>query len=54
VKKGSVFRIRARVTVTNLGSIRVLEKCGFTTIARETYMNNRGETVEEFLMRRGW
>jgi RimJ/RimL family protein N-acetyltransferase len=41
----------ARVATTNVGSIRVLEKCGFTTIGSETHVDEatRGK-IEEALL----
>jgi len=38
----------ARVVNDNLGSIRVLEKCGFTPCGRDKgYASTRGKEVEE-------
>ena len=39
----------ARVAESNVGSIRVLEKCGFTTIGGERY-EDEGEEIEEALL----
>lgn len=45
--------VYARVARDNAGSIRVLEKCGFTTIGEERgFANARGEEIEELVMRR--
>jgi RimJ/RimL family protein N-acetyltransferase len=45
--------INAQVVATNLGSIRVLEKCGFELVGRETeYSEAFGVDVEELLMTR--
>ena len=42
--------IHAYVATSNLGSVRVLEKCGFTFVSRETEFNEAlGEDVEEAL-----
>ena len=42
----------ARVAKDNLGSLRVLEKCGFTRIGEDRgFANARGEEVEEFILR---
>ena len=42
--------IHAYVATSNLGSVRVLEKCGFTFVSRETEFNDAlGEDIEEAL-----
>ena len=42
----------ARAAKDNVGSLRVLEKCGFTRIGEDKgFANARGEEVEEFLLR---
>lgn len=42
--------LHAYVATSNLGSIRVLEKCGFTLLGRETEFDERlGEEIEEAL-----
>lgn len=42
----------ARAAKDNIGSLRVLEKCGFTRIGEDKgFANARGEEVEEFLLR---
>ena len=42
----------ARAATDNIGSLRVLEKCGFTRIGQgRGFSNARGEEVEEFLLR---
>ncbi|HEU5227347.1 MAG TPA: GNAT family N-acetyltransferase [Ktedonobacteraceae bacterium] len=42
----------ARAAKDNIGSLRVLEKCGFTIIGEgRGFSNARGEEVEEFLLR---
>jgi RimJ/RimL family protein N-acetyltransferase len=44
----------ARVAVDNLGSIRVLEKCGFRLIDIEReFANARGEEINEAVYRLG-
>jgi RimJ/RimL family protein N-acetyltransferase len=41
-----------RCAADNLGSIRVLEKCGFVEVARERgYAEARGEEIEEIVLR---
>ena len=43
--------VRAHVAATNIGSIRVLEKCGFEFVSRTTELNPAlGVEVEEILM----
>lgn len=49
-----VVRIRpllARVAKHNIGSQRVLEKCGFKVIGDEKFMNRVNEEVDGFVMR---
>jgi len=42
----------ARAAKDNLGSLRVLAKCGFTRIGQDKgFSNARGEEVEEFILR---
>jgi RimJ/RimL family protein N-acetyltransferase len=41
----------AYVAKTNVGSIRVLQKCGFTTIGEDTFPLASGEIGEEFIMK---
>ena len=41
----------ARVVTSNVGSLRVLEKCGFTTIDSERYVDEAmGEEIDEALL----
>lgn len=43
--------IYARVAKDNVASIRVLEKCGFTTVSEETgFANARGEEIAELVL----
>ena len=50
-KKRPIF---ARVAKDNLGSRRVLEKCGFRVIGQSRgYANARGEEIEELLLELG-
>jgi RimJ/RimL family protein N-acetyltransferase len=35
----------------NIGSRRVLEKCGFKVIGEDTYTNPAGVEVEEFILK---
>jgi RimJ/RimL family protein N-acetyltransferase len=49
--KNQIRPIYARVAKDNLGSRRVLEKCGFKIIGESKgFANARGEEVEEFLL----
>ncbi len=42
--------LHAYVATSNLGSVRVLEKCGFTFVSRETELDEAlGEEIEEAL-----
>ena len=41
----------AHVAKHNVGSRRVLEKCGFTVIGEDKYVNIGNEEVEEFVLR---
>jgi RimJ/RimL family protein N-acetyltransferase len=42
----------ARAAKDNIGSLRVLEKCGFTRVGEgKGFANARGEEVEEFILR---
>ena len=41
----------AHVARHNVGSRRVLEKCGFTMIGEDTYTNPAGIEVEEFILK---
>ena len=41
----------AHVARHNVGSRRVLEKCGFTVIGEDTYTNPAGAEVEEFILK---
>ena len=42
-----------RVAKHNLGSRRVLEKCGFKVIGEDKYINRARQEVEEFVLRLG-
>ena len=43
--------LHARAAEDNLGSIRVLEKCGFERVGRESaFANARGEVIEEVIL----
>lgn len=43
--------LHARAAKDNIGSLRVLEKCGFTITGEDRgFANARGEDVEEFLL----
>ncbi|MBY0051634.1 GNAT family N-acetyltransferase [Brevibacillus agri] len=45
--------VYARVAKDNVGSIRVLQKCGFQTVGEDKgFSAARGSEVEEFIMRR--
>lgn len=41
----------AHVARHNIGSRRVLEKCGFQVIGEDAYMNPAGAEVEEFILK---
>lgn len=42
----------ARAAVDNVGSLRVLEKCGFVAVGEDVgFARGRGEEVEEFILR---
>src|SRR6185503_1313729 len=41
----------AHVAKHNIGSLRVLEKCGFMVIGEDKYSNPGGEEVEEFILK---
>ena len=41
----------AHVAKHNIGSRRVLEKCGFTQIGDDKYFNPRGKEVEELILK---
>lgn len=44
--------LSARAAADNVGSVRVLEKCGFRIIAEERgYANARGTEIDEYLLR---
>ena len=41
----------AHVAKHNIGSRRVLEKCGFTLIGEDKYLDLRGKEAEEFILK---
>lgn len=44
--------ILARTATDNLGSLRVLQKCGFTIVGQDTgFAHGRGEDTAEYLLR---
>jgi RimJ/RimL family protein N-acetyltransferase len=46
--------IFARVASDNPGSLRVLQKCGFTVVGTDRgYANGRNATIEESILRVG-
>ena len=48
----NVYPLYARVAKDNSGSLRVLEKCGFTRIGEgKGFSNARGQEAEEFILR---
>lgn len=48
----SIRPLYARVVKDNLGSLRVLQKCGFTIIDEDVgFANGRGEEVAEFILK---
>jgi RimJ/RimL family protein N-acetyltransferase len=42
--------LKARVVATNLGSIRVLEKCGFIRVGSDTFLDPDGREREELVL----
>jgi RimJ/RimL family protein N-acetyltransferase len=54
LEQSKVRPLYARAAKDNIGSLRVLEKCGFTRIGEgRGFSEARGEEVEEFLLRLG-
>lgn len=52
LEHSKVRPLYARAAKDNIGSLRVLEKCGFTRISEgRGFSEARGEEVEEFLLR---
>lgn len=51
VKTVTTRPLFAHVAKHNIGSRRVLEKCGFTVIGEDSYTNPAGVLVEEFLLK---
>ena len=43
--------LHAHAAKHNLGSIRVLEKCGFKAVGEDSYANPAGEVVEEVVLK---
>jgi RimJ/RimL family protein N-acetyltransferase len=44
--------LQARVAHDNMGSLRVLQKCGFVITGRDKYFaNGRGEEIEEIIVK---
>lgn len=41
----------ARAAKANPGSVRVAQKCGFKIVKEDSYVNEAGKTVEEYLLR---
>ncbi|MFG6150348.1 MULTISPECIES: GNAT family N-acetyltransferase [Halobacillus] len=51
LKHVTIRPLYARVTKDNIGSLKVLEKCGFTISGEDSgFSNARGEDVEEFVL----
>ncbi len=51
LKEQTTRPIYARAAKDNLGSLRVLAKCGFTVIDEDRgYANGRGEEIEEYVL----
>ena len=51
LREVTVRPLYAYVVRSNVGSIRVLEKCGFTTIGSERHLDERtGEEIDEALL----
>ena len=52
LREERVRPLYARSAVDNLGSLRVLEKCGFVAVGEDVgFAEGRGEDVEEFILR---
>ncbi len=52
LKRDPTRPLYARAAVDNLGSLRVLDKCGFVAVGEDVgYAEGRGEEVEEFILR---
>ncbi len=50
--RGLATPIFARAATDNIGSIRVLQKCGFKIIGKnKDFANGRGEDTEEYILR---
>ncbi|MFI5344859.1 MAG: GNAT family N-acetyltransferase [Elusimicrobiota bacterium] len=43
----------ARVAKSNVGSLRVVQKCGFVVVAEEQYAGHDGVQIEEFILKLG-
>ena len=53
LREQTVRPLYARAAKDNAGSLRVLQKCGFTIIGEDKgYANGRGEEIEEFVLMR--
>ncbi len=53
LKEQTVRPIFARAAKDNIGSLRVLEKCGFVVIGEDRgYANGRGEEIDEYVLER--
>lgn len=51
VKSVTTRPLYAHVAQHNIGSRRVLEKCGFKVIGEDSYTNPAGVSVEEFILK---
>lgn len=52
LERSKIRPVYARAAKDNVGSLRVLEKCGFIRIGEDSgFSQARGEEVEEFLLR---
>jgi RimJ/RimL family protein N-acetyltransferase len=49
LKREKARPLYARVAKGNIGSIRVLEKCGFARVGTDRYTNKAGEPIDELI-----
>lgn len=52
LRREKVRPLYARVAQWNVGSIRVVEKCGFVRIGNDRYTNTAGQPVDELVFER--
>jgi hypothetical protein len=52
ISSQNITRTIARTATDNIGSIRVLQKCGFRIVGEnKDFANGRGEEIEEYILR---